>query len=390
VFAFRDEFTNEFFWHWGFGLWGTQENRFLRATVGVAVVLLALGIRQLLRPAVPPLSLPKQPDFDSLARVIGTQRSTSAFLVYLRDKAIMWNDSRTAFLMYGVQGRTWVALHDPVGPAAEVPGLIRRFIELADDADGVPVFYEVGRDNLHRYADFGLAFAKAGEEALVPLPAFSLDGGARKKLRMQCRKLEHDGATFRVVPERDVPLILPALREVSNAWLADKASAEKGFSLGFWADDYVRRFPVAVLEVAGRIEAFATVWPGPGKVELSVDLMRHRPTAPKNSMEGLFVFLMQWGKTEGYQWFNLGMAPLSGMQTTALAPLWVKFASYLYRYGDLFYNFQGLRAYKDKFDPLWEPKYLAYPGGLALPRVLAAVSALIAGGYRGILRRRGR
>jgi phosphatidylglycerol lysyltransferase len=107
-------------------------------------------------------------------------------------------------------------------------------------------------------------------------------------------------------------------------------------------------------------------------------------------MEGLFVFLMQWGREEGYQWFNLGMAPLSGLQISALAPLWVKVASYLYRYGELFYNFQGLRAYKDKFDPIWEPRYLAYPGGLSLPRVLADVSALIAGGYRGILLRRGR
>ena len=43
------------------------------------------------------------------------------------------------------------------------------------------------------------------------------------------------------------------------------------------------------------------------------------------------------------------------------------------------YNFQGLRAYKEKFHPVWEPHYLAYPGGLRLPRILADVSALVAG-----------
>jgi phosphatidylglycerol lysyltransferase len=73
---------------------------------------------------------------------------------------------------------------------------------------------------------------------------------------------------------------------------------------------------------------------------------------------------------------------------SAASSLWVRLANYLYRYGQPFYNFQGLRAYKEKFDPVWEPRYLVYPGGLALPRVLADVSALIAGGYRGILLRR--
>jgi phosphatidylglycerol lysyltransferase len=81
------------------------------------------------------------------------------------------------------------------------------------------------------------------------------------------------------------------------------------------------------------------------------------------------------------------MAPLSGLPATSLAPFYTKVASYLYRYGEAFYNFQGLRTFKEKFSPQWEPVYLAYPGGLALPRVLADVSALIAGGYRKILRR---
>jgi phosphatidylglycerol lysyltransferase len=178
------------------------------------------------------------------------------------------------------------------------------------------------------------------------------------------------------------------LQSISDEWLSLKSTSEKGFSLGFFDDSYVRRFPIALLEVNGRIEAFANIWPGPQNVELSVDLMRHRATAPKNSMEGLFVFLMEWGKAQGYEWFNLGMAPLSGMEMSAASSLWVRLANYLYRYGQPFYNFQGLRAYKEKFDPVWEPRYLVYPGGLALPRVLADVSALIAGGYRGILLRR--
>jgi phosphatidylglycerol lysyltransferase len=325
---------------------------------------------------------------DETDRAIQSQRSSSSYLVYLGDKALLWNDDRSAFLMYSVQGRTWVALHDPVGPPEAAPGLIGRFLEMVDGTDGVPVFYEIRKDYLHRYADFGLAFAKAGEEAVVSLTDFSLEGGARKKMRFTYNKLEKEGARFRLIPAAEVPGVLPELRAISNEWLKLKAASEKGFSLGFFDEEYLARFPVAVLEVGGRIEAFANIWPGPGRVEVSVDLMRHRVSAPKNAMEGLFIYLMLWGRAEGFQQFNLGMAPLSGLQATSLAPLWVKVASYLYRYGQPFYNFQGLRGFKEKFSPRWEPIYLAYPGGLALPRVLADVSALIAGGYRGILLRK--
>jgi len=102
-------------------------------------------------------------------------------------------------------------------------------------------------------------------------------------------------------------------------------------------------------------------------------------------MEGLLVHVMRWGKEQGYRSFSLGMAPLSGFESSPVAPLWTRLGSFLYSHGETFYNFQGLRGYKDKFHPSWEPRYLAYPGGLTLARTLADVAALIAGGYRRIL-----
>jgi phosphatidylglycerol lysyltransferase len=79
------------------------------------------------------------------------------------------------------------------------------------------------------------------------------------------------------------------------------------------------------------------------------------------------------------------MAPLAGLQHHRLAPLWNRFGALLFRHGEHFYNFQGLRAFKDKFDPVWEPRYLASPGGLALPRILANVAALVSGGLGGVV-----
>jgi len=177
------------------------------------------------------------------------------------------------------------------------------------------------------------------------------------------------------------------LRAVSDDWLGEKGSAEKGFSLGFFDEDYLSRFPVAVVERGGRIEAFANLWLGADKEEMSIDLMRYRRDAPKGIMEPLFVHLIQWGHQQNYRWFMLGMAPLSGFEQSPIATIWNRLGAFLYEHGEAVYNFQGLRAYKEKFNPVWEPLYLAYPGGLRLPRIMADVSALVAGGYRRIFQK---
>jgi phosphatidylglycerol lysyltransferase len=348
------------------------------------VALLTFGVARLLRPAPPELVLPTQADLADAGRTIGGQRSTAPYLVYLRDKAMLWNADRSAFVMYGVQGRTWVALGDPVGAPQAAPDLVRNFLERADDYAADGVFYEVSKGALHVYADFGLTFVKVGENASVPLASFSVQGPERKPLRNAVTRLAREGGRFRVIAAQDVAPLLPELGEISSAWLAEHKTAEKGFSLGVFDPEYLARFPVGVVERDGRIEAFANLWPGADGIELALDLMRFRPTAPKNVMEALFVHLMEWGREQGYERFALGMAPLSGFERSPVAPLWMRLGRFLYSHGEALYNFQGLRAFKEKFQPDWEPRYLAYPGGLALPRILADVAALIAGGYRRI------
>ncbi len=388
LFAFRHvESTHDLWWTFEFE---QDAPRFLRATVGVLVAMLFIGLRQLLRPPAPRIELPAPAEIDEAMALVSLQDRTGAYLVALGDKALLWNDDRTAFLMFAVQGRTWVALGDPVGPRAAAEGLVRRFLEHVDDYQGIPVFYETTREWLHRYADFGLTFAKLGEDARVALPSFSIDGGGTaKKLRMTERRVAREGCVFRVVPRDEItPALLAELRAVSDEWLADKAAAEKGFSLGFFDEGYLARFPMALMEREGRVEAFANLWPSERRIELSMDLMRYRTSAPTGIMDALLVAILQWGRDGGYQWFSLGMAPLSGLEESPVAPLWSKLGRFVYGYGETFYNFKGLRAYKDKFDPVWDPRYLAYPGGLALPRILADVSALIAGGYRNIFSRK--
>ena len=385
LFAFKHVEYSQDLW-WQFEL-EAEASRFLRATVGAATALLLFAMARLIGPPPHEVVEPGATDLEAAGAVIAAQSSTAANLVFLRDKAVIFDEDKKGFVMYGVQGRTWVALGDPVGPPDRVRNLLRLFLDRCDDFDGVPVFYEIRPDYLHHYADVGLTFVKLGEEARVDLTTFTLEGGRASKQRQVIRRLEKDGGTFRIVPPPEVPAIIDRLHEVSNDWLREKAAAEKGFSLGFFDAEYLSRFPVAVVERGGRIQAFANLWLDAHNANMSLDLMRYHRDAPRDVMEALFVHVMMWGQRQGYRWFALGMAPLSGFETTPVATIWNRLGAFLYQHGGSFYNFQGLRAYKEKFNPTWESRYLAYPGGLRLPVILADVSALIAGGYRNIFRK---
>ncbi|MGH8517298.1 MAG: phosphatidylglycerol lysyltransferase domain-containing protein, partial [Panacagrimonas sp.] len=123
------------------------------------------------------------------------------------------------------------------------------------------------------------------------------------------------------------------------------------------------------------------------KLDASVDLMRHRPDAPNGTMDFLFTQLMLYFQAQGCARFSLGMAPLSGMADHPLAPNWHRLGRLLFAHGEPYYNFQGLRAFKEKFHPQWQPRYLAAPGGVAPLLVLADTAALIGGGLRTVIAR---
>ena len=346
-----------------------------------------LGLLRLLRPAPPEPIGVELDDMAQVARIVAGDSSADAALALLGDKRLLFSPAGDAFIMYQVRGLSWIALGDPVGSAPAREALAWRFREMADRHGGRAVFYKVDAQNLPLYLDLGLSAMKLGEEGVVPLAGFSLEGSAHKELRQAYRRAQRDGLSFEMVPREAVPAIMDELRQVSDSWLAEKHTREKGFALGYFQPDYLARFPCALIRLQGRIVAFANVLASAGRHELSIDLMRHLPGASRGVMDYLFVELMLWGAREGYSQFNLGMAPLSGLESHPLAPLWHRLGTLIYQQGEHFYNFEGLRDYKNKFDPIWRPKYLAAPGGLSLPTILLDVAALISGGIKGVFSR---
>ncbi|HEX6749458.1 MAG TPA: bifunctional lysylphosphatidylglycerol flippase/synthetase MprF [Longimicrobium sp.] len=348
-------------------------SRFLRSCAAIAVVLAAFfAAHLLLRRRHAPPHLPTGDELARARAVIAASPRAEAHLALLGDKPLIFSPSQRSFVMYGTTARSWVALGDPVGPPEEREELAWRFREEADRRAASPVFYQVDPECLPIYTDMGLTVMKVGEEAVVKLDEFTLEGDERRALRRTWKSVRRHGVTFELVPAEDVPALLPELRAVSDEWLARKRTREKGFSMGRFDPAYLAHFPHAVARLHGRVIAFATVWLAAEGTEMTVDLVRWSRLAPPSVMEFLFVELMRWGCERGWREFNLGMAPLPGLQKRELAAV-------LFRHGEHFRDLHGLRRYKEKFGAEWRLKYLAAPGGLALPRILADVAELIAG-----------
>jgi len=376
-FAYRHvEYSNDLWWRFALD---ANAPRMLRASLVVSILAAGFLVRALLRPAAR-MSREGEISLADIERAVARSASTLACAALTGDKRFVASDSRESFIMYQVQGRSWIALGDPVGSAVEAEELVWRFRELSDQHGGRAAFYQASADRIPLYLDLGLAALKIGEEARVPLATFSLERGDSGELRLARWRAGRDRATFEVVPREDVPAWLPALADISAAWLAERAAAEKRFAAGAFSESYLSRFPLAIVQRDGEPVAFASLWTTSGRTECAVDIMRFGPDAPAAAMDYLLVELALWAQASGYRWLNLGLAPLAGLDRDPLAPAWHRFGHVAFTHGEHFHNFESLRRYKAKFRPVWEPKYLMAPGGAALPHILVDVARLITGG----------
>ena len=249
----------------------------------------------------------------------------------------------------------------------------------------VVVIFQVLPDNLGVYLDLGLTALKLGEEGRVPIDR-SPEGPSHGALRAAVTTLDREGFTFEVLRREQVPAHLSEMRAVSEAWLSSKALRETGFMLGFFSERYLRRTPVALVRRRGRVVAFANLWLGSGREEMSCDLLRYVPDVPRQVMDLLLVRAMAWGAREGYRWFSLGTAPLAGPESPALAPFFSRVGAKAFRFGDHFDTAQKLRDYLEQFGPAWTPQYLALPGGWGMKPTLHDLAALICEGVPGAVR----
>lgn len=335
------------------------------------------------------LERPGTRDLDQVYQIVQNSPQTMGYLSLLGDKYLFFNPDQSAFIMYAIQGQSWIALGDPIGQKEQIGELIQSFSNLAQRQGAKPVFCAISHHYLQHYQQNNFKYFPIGQEARVPLTSFSIQGPERRHIRYIYHKLPKRGWEFQVLPQEETRKHIFQLREISDDWLKFKHSKEKSFSMGYFKESYIKQFHTAIIKNSEQIVAFVNFWINTQTKEVIVDLMRYSQNAPRSCIEYLLIELILWAQKENYLNLNLGIVPLSGLQaeqkeSNRLAILWNRVGHLMYKHSHQIYNFAGLYNHKQKFHPLWEQKYIAIVNPLFLPFALLDTSSLISGGFKNI------
>lgn len=348
-------------------------------------VLACLGfIRAVASPQAPSVSHDLPDDLATFSSILDTARGTrpEAMLAYCGDKNLLFSESGRSAVMYAACSNMLIAMGQPVGQPEEFEALISKFSDLARAQGMSALFYAAPPEFLPFLLEQNFYVEKIGENAILDLSEFSLSGRKRETIRRGRRKLaERHSATFELSLPPHRPVLLEHLKAVSDAWLASAGGKEKSFSLGRFDPDFLAYCPIGIVALNEKIVAFGTLSTTHDKGWAGIDLMRYTPDdAVTNTMDFLLVELILWCKREGYKKFDLSMAPLSGLDMPKeTRPLFARIGHLIFVRGERFYNFQGLRRFKQKFDPAWEPRYIAAPSRWMLPVGLVQAARLTNG-----------
>ncbi|WP_236146305.1 phosphatidylglycerol lysyltransferase domain-containing protein [Leptolyngbya iicbica] len=353
----------------------TRFGRYFAASIyGVSFVTLLYAVWMLFRPVIFRGAASEEERQRAQAIVEQHGRSSLARFALLEDKSYYFSPSGQSVIAYVPKGRGAVALGDPIGPASDRQETILGFRTFCSRNDWHPAFYQTLPDDVSLYRSLGFRVLKIGEEAIVDLHRFTLEGKAGRNLRTAMNKFTKQGYRVQYYPPPISPELLAELQAISDDWLDSVQGAEKKFSLGWFDPDYLRDCEIAVVEdPQGTPLAFANLIPEYQLNEATIDLMRHHRGLERGVMDYLFTSLLQHCKGQGFDTFNLGLVVLSGVGADPQAPPLEKGMHYLYEHLNQFYNVQGLRTYKEKFQPRWEPRYFVYPRLAALPDVVVAL-----------------
>ncbi len=284
--------------------------------------------------------------------------SHASHLIYLEDKELYWAQEKKALIVYRRIANKLIVLGDPIGAESYMQAAIKEFCQYSESKRLQPIFYQINPSFMHYYHDLGYRFIKLGEEGVANLVSFSLIGKKNAKLRTSFNKFARLSYSFTVQKPPYSKELVKEMKSISDSWLGSQK--EKSFSVGSFQEEYISRFPVALLyDSDGKMHAFATLATDYKKT-LSIDLMRKDLDSLPGTMDVLFIHIFKWARDNGYLHCSLGMSPLANVGNNRHAFLSEKLLRLVFEYGNSFYNFKGLNMFKNKFTNIWEPKYLVY------------------------------
>jgi lysyl-tRNA synthetase, class II len=365
----------------GLGTSVPLHGRFGRAFPASVAAVLFTGVVFLLARLLAPASRPKSAAAaggPSLAALAASSGDSLAYFALRDDRATVGHAG--ALVSYRGVGTVALAAGDPLGSVRAWPAAIAAFRLEAERQGRVAAAIGCGAEAAARYAAAGLRTIYLGDEAVIDLERFSLDGRAMRIVRQSWNRARRAGIHCEIARAAELsPATRSELAAVSARWRG--GAGERGFSMSLG-----RLFDPrdgAAIVVAGRAAdgrplGFLQLVPW-GLDGASLDVMRREPDAPAILNDFLIAEAAMRLPGLGVRRMSLNFAFLRAVLeagAAADAPLAPRLGCRLLRGLSGVFQIESLYRFNKKFQPRWEPRYLACEAMEDLPRVaLAALRA---------------
>jgi lysyl-tRNA synthetase class 2 len=304
-------------------------------------------------------------------------RDTLSYFKLRGDKQYFFSDDRTAFVGYRIENGVLLLSGDPVGADEAVPGLLEQLQAFAQ-ARALKLG-AVGASERMRplYESLGLRMIYLGDEAIIDVQKFSLEGRPIRKVRQSVTRLRKAGYGAELRPLGD--LDRATLRQVEEVLEKGREGApERGFSMALDSlkgDEHAGTLLVLARDDHGAIKGVLHFVPCFGRSMVSLSFMRRDPETPNGLTEFLVCSAVELLRDRGLEEMSLNFATFAKYMHSPETPI-ERLLGWLAAKFNPYFQIESLYRFNAKFFPRWEPRYLVYQGALGLPRAgLAAAWA---------------
>lgn len=292
------------------------------------------------------------------------------------DKLLFFSEYSEGFISYNVARNFAIILEEPVADEEDKMDIIDEFEEFCKEKGLKSAYYRVGEDALQHFVSCKKQKLWIGQEAIVDVENFSLQGKERKSLRNGLNSLTKKCYTTIVLKAPQTDEIIEELHQVSDEWLKEFDKKEMVFAEGKFDREILKNQDIIVVkDPNGKIDTFMNIIPDGAPDEMTYDMIRRTKDSIGGSMDSVIVKIIDEAKARGKKYVNLGLTPLAGNdQPENMAEQIMKFA---YHKIGTFRHYQTMRNFKEKYANLWENKYLLYGNDLELLQLPAALNKVM-------------
>lgn len=305
-------------------------------------------------------------------------KSSVDYFKTAQDKIFFFSNDPVGLISYKIANSYAVVLHEPLGEPNDLSKqeIICAFETFCRQNSLKPIYYRVDEESLTFFSNIKKKALPIGQEAIVNLEDFTLEGKSNKSLRNALNNVQKKGLTTKIYLPPIKDGLIQKLKYVSDNWLESLHREEMIFSQGMFDEVELKNHTIITLENDDeKVLSFLNIIPDNVPGEVTYDLIRKTVDAPNGNMDCLIVALIEHAKKHGFQTLNMGLAPFSGIGKPEDIPQrTIKFA---YEKLQQFKHYKGLRDFKDKFEPQWQTKYLIYNNDYDLLHIPLALNKVM-------------